>query len=99
MLPGVKYCLLEKITIWGRVPPPASGALLPVRVHAHARSQQGNGFDRIGADLEGPEVEVAGGPRGAPAGIFAPGGDPAHNDGDGPVAQGRDAHIEAIADL
>jgi hypothetical protein len=73
--------------------------LLPVGIDAHARPQPGHGLDGVSADLEGAQVEVAGRAGRAPAGILATRGDLAYLDGDGLVAQGRRAHVEAVANL
>ena len=59
----------------------------------------GNGRDRIGAHLEGPKVEIAGGPRRAPARIFAARRDDADLGLDLPVAKRRHAHRKPVADL
>jgi len=57
-----------------------------------------NLVDRIGADREGAKVEIAGGAGGAPARIFALGGDELNLDGDAAVAERRNADVEVVAD-
>src|SRR6185436_19728993 len=55
--------------------------------------------DRVGADRERAQVEIAGGTGGAPACIFAFGGDQLDLDGDAPVGERRNAYVEAVADF
>ena len=71
----------------------------PVEIGAHAGPQLRHLVDRIGADREGAQVEIAGGAGGAPARIFALGGDQLDLDGDAAVAERRNAHVEAVADF
>src|SRR5437016_14527590 len=78
---------------------PASSARPPVRIGAHAGTQLWHLVDRIGADRERPQVEVAGGAGGAPARILALGGDELDLDGDTAIVERRNVHAEAIADL
>src|SRR5438105_6979929 len=84
-----------------RSPPsaPASSALLPFHIRAHAGPQLRHLLDRIGADGECPQVEIAGGAGGAPARVFALGGDEPDLDGDAAVTQCWNSHVEAVADL
>ena len=55
--------------------------------------------DRVGADRKRAQVEITGGAGGAPACIFAFGGDQFHLNGNTTVGERRDADIEAVADL
>src|SRR4029077_15026607 len=71
----------------------------PIQIGAHAGTQFGNLVEGIGPDRECPQVEIAGGTRGAPARIFALGGNELDLDGDAAVAERRNAHVETIADL
>src|SRR5215472_13657205 len=71
----------------------------PVQVGAHAGAQLRHLVDRVGADRECAQVEIAGGAGGAPARVFAFGGDEFDLDGDAAVGQCRDAYVEAVADL
>src|SRR5271163_4315751 len=77
----------------------ASLARPPVQISAHAGAQLRHLVDRIGANRKRAQVEIAGGAGGAPACIFALGGDELDLDGDTPVGERRDAHIEAVADF
>src|SRR5262249_53450315 len=56
-------------------------------------------LDRVRANLKRAQVEIAGGAGGAPARIFAFGGDQPDLDGDAAVTQRRNSHVEAVADL
>src|SRR5262249_40919027 len=71
----------------------------PIQVGAHAGAQLRHLVDRVGADRERAQVEIAGGAGGAPACIFAFGGDQFDLDGDAAVGERRDAYVEAVADL
>src|SRR5215831_7617948 len=77
----------------------ASLAHPPVQVSAHAGTQLRHLVDRVGADRERAQVEIAGGAGGAPACIFAFGGDQFDLDGDATVGERRYAYVEAVADL
>ena len=75
--------------------------LRPVGVDAHARPKALDRLRRIGADLEGAEVEIAARARRAPAGVFALGADHAHLQRDDAIVQAPaparsilDAHLE-----
>src|SRR5262249_54211895 len=78
---------------------PVSSTLLPVRIRTHARSQLRYLFDGISADGKRPQIEIAGGAGGAPARIFAFGGDQPDLDGDAAVTSRRNSHAESVADL
>src|SRR5262249_12753189 len=77
----------------------ASLARPPVQVSAHAGTQLRHLVDRVGADRERAQVEIAGGAGGAPARIFAFSGDEFDLDGDAAVGERRDAYVEAVAEL
>src|ERR1700730_8036226 len=79
--------------------PEASSATVPIQIGAHARAQLRYLLDRVSADGERAQVEIAGGARGTPARIFALGGDQPDLDGDAAAGERRDAHVEAVADL
>src|SRR5215468_9075383 len=78
--------------------PSASFARPPVEIGAHAGPQLRQLVDRVGADREGAQVEIAGRPGSAPACIFALGGDQLDLDGDVAVGERRYTYIEAVAD-
>src|SRR5262249_59327150 len=67
-----------------------SWARPPVQIGAHARPQLRHLIDRVSADRERAQVEIAGGAGRAPARIFALGGDQLDLDGDAAVG-GRGA--------
>src|SRR5690348_5523913 len=71
----------------------------PVQIGAHAWTQLGDLLDRVSADRERAQVEIAGCAGGAPARIFALGGNQPDFDRDAAVGECRDADIEAVADL
>src|SRR5580704_16709303 len=79
--------------------PEASSATVPIQIGAHARAQLRYLLDRISADGERSQAEIAGGARGTPARIFALGGDQPDLDGDAAAAEGGNAHAETVADL
>src|SRR5262249_16620919 len=71
----------------------------PIRVDAHAWPQTVDLLHRIGANGEGPQIEIAGSAGRTPAGIFALGGDDLDFGNDPAVAESRDTDREAIAEL
>src|SRR5271156_1723946 len=71
----------------------------PLGVNAHARPKGGERRDRIGAHLEGPEVEVAGRAGRAPTRIFATRLDKLDLRLDFLVAERGRAHFEPVANL
>src|ERR1700756_3181158 len=73
----------------------ALSARPPIQIGAHAGTQLRHLVDRVGADRERAQVEIAGGAGGAPACIFAFGGDQLDLDGDAAGGERRNAHIEA----
>src|SRR6516225_6969079 len=77
----------------------ALAARPPIQVGAHAGAELRHLVDRVGADRERAQVEIAGGAGGAPARVFAFGGDEFDLDGDAAVGERRDAYVEAVADL
>src|SRR6266851_1861657 len=77
----------------------ASSARPPVHIRAHAGPQLRHLVDGVGADGERPQVEIAGGTGGAPARIFALGGDQPDLDGDAAVGKRRNSYAEAVADF
>src|SRR6185312_13019131 len=77
----------------------ASLARPPVQIGAHAGAQLRHLIDRVGADRERAQVEIAGGAGGAPACIFAFGSDEFHLDRYTAVGARWDAYVEAIADF
>src|SRR5215475_543119 len=77
----------------------ASFAGSPIQIGAHAGTQLQHLLDRVGADRKRAQVEIAGGAGGAPARIFALGGDQLDLDGDAAVGERRDAYLETVAHL
>src|SRR5262249_51359669 len=77
----------------------ASSARRPVHIGAHTGAQLRHLLDRVRANLKRPQVEIAGGAGGAPARIFAFGGDQPDLDGDAAIAERRNAHAETVAEL
>ena len=59
----------------------------------------GTACHRIGSNLEGAQVEIAGRARGAPSRIFALGGDHLDLRRDHPVAERGHPHLEAVSEL
>src|SRR6202035_1884532 len=82
-----------------RVLTPASLPRPPVEIGAHSRSQLRHRLDRIGADRERPQVEIARSTRGSPARIFALGCNQLDLDRDAAVGEGRNTDVETVADL
>src|SRR5262249_58055667 len=76
-----------------------SWARPPVHIGAHAWPKLRYLVDRVSADRERAQVEIAGRTRGAPARILALGGDQPDFDRDAAVTERRDADVEAITDL
>src|SRR5262249_43581019 len=72
----------------------ALSARPPIQVGAHAGAELRHFLDRVGADRERAQVEIAGGAGGAPARIFAFGGDQFDLDGDAAVGGGRESDVE-----
>src|SRR6516162_1111769 len=89
MNPGFGFRLMSR----------ALSARPPIQVGAHAGAQLRHLVDRVGADRERAQVEIAGGAGGAPARVFAFGGDQFDLNGDAAVGERRDAYVEAVADL
>src|SRR5215831_7476883 len=79
--------------------PRASLARRSIHIGAHPGAQLRNALDRVRANLKRAQVEVAGGAGGAPARVFALGGDQPDLDGDAAVAERRNAHAETVAEL
>src|SRR5262249_29393095 len=79
--------------------PRCSSARPPIQIGAHAGPQLRHLVDRVSADRERAQVEVTGGTGGAPARIFALGGDQLDLDGDAAVRKRRYPHAEAVTDL
>src|SRR5262249_18071218 len=71
----------------------------PIEIGTHAGPQLRHLVDRVGADREGAQVEIAGRPGRTPACIFALGGDQLNLNGDAAVAQRRCTHPETVTDL
>jgi multidrug efflux pump subunit AcrA (membrane-fusion protein) len=65
----------------------ALSARPPIQVGAHAGAELRHLVDRVGADRERAQIEVAGGAGSAPARIFAFGGDQFDLDGDAAVGE------------
>src|SRR5262252_7166164 len=85
----------EEIPAW----PCASFSRPPIQIGAHARPQLRYLFDRVRADRERAQVEIASGAGGAPARILALGSDELDLGGNVTIAERRNAHADAITDL
>src|SRR5258708_14463353 len=82
-----------------RASPSASFARPPIQIGTHAGPQLRHLVDRVGADRESAQVEIAGRPSSTPACILALGRDQLDLDGYATVGERRYTHIEAGADL